>query len=38
MPSIFESIAARMGRNVRYAIGKYVTASENSVLVSPYTV
>ena len=34
----FESIAASTGRKVRYAIGKYVSASENSVLVKPYTV
>ena len=35
--SILESMPARIGRSVRYAIGKYVSASEKSVAPSPYT-
>ena len=35
IPSMFESIAARIGRSVRYAIGKYVNASDSSVLENP---
>ena len=35
MPSMLESMPARIGRSVRYAIGKYVITSEKSVLDNP---